>query len=38
VIVRGDAAAPYGEVLRVLDLVRRSGLDKASLATQAATP
>jgi biopolymer transport protein TolR len=38
VIVRGDAAAPYGEVLGVLDLVRRAGLDKASLATQAATP
>jgi biopolymer transport protein ExbD len=38
VIVRGDAAAPYGEVLQVLDMVRRAGLDKANLATQPATP
>ena len=38
VIVKGDAAAPYGDVLRVLDLVRRAGLDKANLATQPATP
>jgi biopolymer transport protein ExbD len=33
VIVRGDAGARYGEVLRVLDVVRRAGLDKANLAT-----
>ena len=38
VIVRGDANAPYGDVLRVLDLVRRAGLDKANLATEPATP
>ena len=38
VIVQGDAGARYGEVLRVLDLVRRAGLDKANLATQPATP
>jgi len=38
VTVRGDAAAPYGDVLRVLDQVRRAGLDKANLATQPATP
>jgi len=38
IIVRGDARAPYGDVLKVLDLVRRAGMDKASLATQPATP
>ena len=38
VIVQGDAAAPYGDVLRVLDQVRRAGLDKANLATQPVTP
>jgi biopolymer transport protein ExbD len=38
VIVQGDAAAPYGEVLRVLDVVRKAGLDKANLATTPATP
>ena len=38
VIVRGDAGARYGDVLRVLDLVRRAGLDKANLATEPPTP
>ena len=33
VIVEGDAGARYGEVLRVLDLVRRAGLNAANLAT-----
>lgn len=34
VIVRGDAAAPYGEILKVLDQVRRAGMEKAQLATE----
>jgi biopolymer transport protein ExbD/biopolymer transport protein TolR len=38
VIVQADAAAPYGDVLHVLDLVRKAGLDKANLATEPATP
>jgi biopolymer transport protein ExbD/biopolymer transport protein TolR len=39
VVIQGDAAAPYGTVLRVLDQVRRAGLTTASLATSPpATP
>jgi biopolymer transport protein ExbD len=34
VIVRGDAGIAYGELIRVLDLVRGAGLVNIGLATQ----
>jgi len=33
VVIQGDAAAPYGAVLKVLDEARRAGLTDAALAT-----
>jgi biopolymer transport protein ExbD len=34
VVLRGDAGIPYGELIRVLDLVRGSGLTNIGLATR----
>ena len=34
VVLRGDAGLPYGELIRVLDLVRGSGLTNIGLATR----
>ena len=37
VLVQGDAGVSWGAVAHVLDLARKAGLEKASLATQPAT-
>jgi len=34
VVLRGDAGIPYGDLIRVLDLVRGSGLTNIGLATR----
>ena len=34
VVLRGDAGIPYGELIRVLDVVRGSGLTNIGLATR----
>lgn len=34
VVLRGDTGLPYGELIRVLDLVRGSGLTNIGLATR----
>ena len=34
VVLRGDTGIPYGELIRVLDLVRGSGLTNIGLATR----
>jgi biopolymer transport protein ExbD len=34
VVLRGDSGIPYGELIRVLDLVRGSGLTNIGLATR----
>lgn len=34
VVLRGDAGIPYGELIRVLDLIRGSGLTNIGLATR----
>jgi biopolymer transport protein ExbD len=36
VVLRGDAGIPYGELIRVLDLIRGSGLTNIGLATRSA--
>jgi biopolymer transport protein ExbD len=33
-VLRGDTGIPYGELIRVLDLVRGSGLTNIGLATR----
>ncbi len=33
VSVRGDARAPYGDIVRVMDEVRRAGIDKLNIMT-----
>jgi biopolymer transport protein ExbD len=33
-IVTADAEVPYGEAMRVVDLVKRAGVDKLTLATR----
>ncbi|MEN9360498.1 MAG: Biopolymer transport protein [Verrucomicrobiota bacterium] len=38
VLVRADAEARHRQVSALLDLVRRAGIDQASLATEPATP
>ena len=38
VIIQADAGARAGDLLHVLNLARLAGLEKASLATQPATP
>jgi biopolymer transport protein ExbD len=38
VFVRGDAGAPYGEVVKVLGEIRAAGIDKVSLVTEPVKP
>ncbi len=38
VYIRGDVNARYGDVVAVLEAVRRAGIDKASIVTEAANP
>jgi biopolymer transport protein ExbD len=33
-VVTADAAVPYGEAMRVVDLVKRAGVEKLTLATR----
>jgi len=38
VLVEGDAAVAYGEVIAVMDAVRRAGIENVGLVLEAATP
>jgi biopolymer transport protein TolR len=38
VYLRADKDAPYGAVVQVMDVVKRSGIDKLGMVTEAAPP
>lgn len=38
VYLRADRDAPYGAVVQVMDLVKRAGIDKLGMVTEAAPP
>jgi biopolymer transport protein TolR len=38
VYLRADKDAPYGAVVEVMDLVKRAGIDKLGMVTEAASP
>jgi biopolymer transport protein TolR len=38
VYLRADKDAPYGAVVQVMDVVKRAGIDRLGMVTEAATP
>lgn len=38
VYLRADRSAPYGAVVQVMDVVKRSGIDRLGMVTEAAEP
>ncbi len=38
VYLRADRSAPYGAVVQVMDIVKRAGIDRLGMVTEAASP